>query len=230
VNYALVLIQAGENYGATIMRHFFRRRNPHDDDQTDQYADNAEYSEPGQYDDEYDELDDSAAYREPDIEPFVPVSGGYYEGDRTEEDEFVTQTVTVDPPPERRRRIRPRLPRFKLPGLNVDLDWSYLLLASFLFVAGIFGVLLKQDDITGDLEAWWPLVLVMAGVLWMLIALVRRQVASFLVGSAFAGMGLSLLLDTQDIAAVEETILGVVLVAVGLGIVIRGFLLRQQVS
>ncbi len=112
----------------------------------------------------------------------------------------------------------------------MDLEWGYLLLALFLFAAGIFGVLLKQGDITGSVKVWWPSALVIVGVLWMVIALARRQVASFLGGSAFAGLGLSLLLDAQDIAAAEETILGMVLVAVGLGIVIRGFLLRQQLS
>jgi hypothetical protein len=35
-------------------------------------------------------------------------------------------------------------------------------------------------------------------------------------------------MDTQDIANARETLLGVVLLAVGLGIVIRGFLLRGR--
>jgi len=41
----------------------------------------------------------------------------------------------------------------------------------------------------------------------MLIALIRRQVASFLGGAALAGIGLSLLMDTQDIALVKDTLL-----------------------
>ena len=142
------------------MRRFFRRQDPQDDEQADQYADFA--ADEDSYD-EYADYED-ADYSAPDIEPFVPVSGDYYDGDDdfdlADDDAFVTQTAVVDSPPERRRRLRPRLPRFKLPGLNVDLDWSYLLLALFLFAAGIFGVLLKQDDITGDVAEWWPLALV----------------------------------------------------------------------
>ena len=38
-------------------------------------------------------------------------------------------------------------------------------------------------------------------MLWMLITLVRRQVTSFLGGAALVGVGLSALLDAQDIAA-----------------------------
>ena len=69
--------------------------------------------------------------------------------------------------------------------------------------------------------------LVVAG-LWMLIALVRRQVTSFLGGAALVGVGLSALLDAQDIAALRDTLLGTVLVTVGLGVVVRGFLLRGR--
>jgi sulfite exporter TauE/SafE len=54
-------------------------------------------------------------------------------------------------------------------------------------------------------------------------------VASFLGGAAFTGLGVSLLMDTQDVAQFQETVMGVLLVMVGLGIIIRGFLLRGRV-
>lgn len=172
------------------------------------------------------EDDEYLAYDEPDIEPFVPVSGEY--DDETDPGADASSAQPVAPAPAPRRRWR--LPRLTLrwPGLARRFQWSYLLLALLLFAAGVFGMLLKQDEIQGELAAWWPLVVVSIGGLWMLAALVRRQISSFLGGSAFAGVGLSLLLDTQAIAPVEETLLGLVLVTAGLGIVIRGFLLRQQ--
>ena len=61
----------------------------------------------------------------------------------------------------------------------------------------------------------------------MLVALVRQRIPSFLGGAAVAGAGVSLLLDTQGVVPVEETLLGLILVAAGLGVVVRGFLLRQ---
>jgi len=93
---------------------------------------------------------------------------------------------------------------------------------------GIFGVLLNQERIRDDVEAWWPLVLVIGALVWMLVALIQHQGTSFLGAAAVTGIGLSLLMETQDIAEVQETLIGVMLVMVGLGIVIRGFLLRQQ--
>lgn len=142
--------------------------------------------------------------------------------------------VPVSPPEEpTRRRFRPRLPRPGLPRLRrpamaVEVRFGMLVIVIGLVVAGIFGTLLKQDRIHGDLKAWWPLVILGGAAVWMLAALIRRRVAEFLGAAAVAGVGLSLLMDTQDIAQAQETLLGVVLVMVGLGIVVRGFLLRQQ--
>jgi hypothetical protein len=95
-------------------------------------------------------------------------------------------------------------------------------------VAGIFGALLNRGQVPDNIEEWWPLAIVVAAAVWMVIALARRQVASFLGGSALAGVGLSLVMNNQDIADFRETLLGMVLVTAGLGIAIRGFLLRQQ--
>lgn len=167
------------------------------------------------------------------IEPFVPVAAaGYdeYDADAAEDDEPAAPVVDAAPPRAPRRRLRlprPRL-RVRLPDSGPTLRLSVLLAALFLVAAGVFGTLLVQDRLQADIEMWWPLALVVVAGVWMLVALIRRQVALFLGGAGFAGVGLSLLLDTQDIAVVDSTLLGVVLVTVGLGIVIRGFLLRQR--
>lgn len=147
--------------------------------------------------------------------------------------------VPVSPPEEPpRRRFRPSLPRpgvprlrrptLRRPSMAVEVRFGMLVIVVALVVAGIFGTLLKQDRIHGDLKAWWPLAILGGAAVWMLAALLRRRAAAFLGAAAVAGVGLSLLMDAQDIAQAQETLLGVVLVTVGLGIVVRGFLLRQQ--
>lgn len=166
---------------------------------------------------------------EPDeIVPFVPVSREYddYEEEATEGGE------QADTPPaivrQRRRRLyRPSL-GIRRPVLGIEIKTSTLLLAVGLIATGIFGTLINQGEIRQSLKEWWPMALLVVAGLWMLTALFRRQVASFLGGAALAGVGLSLLMDTQAIAVFEDTLLGIVLVTIGLGIVIRGFLLRQQ--
>ncbi|HEX3051565.1 MAG TPA: hypothetical protein VHP83_12970 [Aggregatilineaceae bacterium] len=132
-----------------------------------------------------------------------------------------------EPGAEVRRRIR--LPRVTQPQIALpNFRFGLLLLVVVLIGGGIFGVLLNQGRIRDDVEAWWPLVLVIGALGWMLVALIQRQGTSFLGAAAVTGIGLSLLMETQDIAEVQETLIGVMLVMVGLGIVIRGFLLRQQ--
>lgn len=155
------------------------------------------------------------------IEPYVPVPS---------EDAYAARaysyTAEVSPPPAeaegvaRRRRLRAR--RAALPMIR----WGWLLLALSLLAGGIVGTLLRQDRLSANDVSWWPVaVLILAG-LWMLVALARRRVEAFLGGAALVGVGLSALLDTQDIASLRETLLGMVLITTGLGIVIRGFMLR----
>ena len=67
-------------------------------------------------------------------------------------------------------------------------------------------------------------------LLWLVIALNRRNVTSALGAAALAGVGISALLDVQGIAAWRETLIGTVVVMLGLGIVLRGLLLRQTVA
>jgi hypothetical protein len=156
------------------------------------------------------------------IEPFVPVSGADVADDRAYAYPPAEMPAAQEEAPRRRRLLRPS------PGVRIR--FGVLLLALALIAGGIFGTLLWQDRLREEVTRWWPAILLVAAALWMLIALVRRQVTSFLGGAALAGVGLSALLDAQDIATLRETLLGLVLVTVGLGIVVRGFLLRGRTA
>jgi hypothetical protein len=162
-------------------------------------------------------------YEETPIEPFVPVAADAPDEAYDESEDAAGDAIL----PARRRRL-PHL-AIRLPALGVEMRVVPLLLALALIVAGVFGTLLNLDEFDADVEAWWPAAVIGVAVLWMLVALIRRQVASFLGGSALAGIGISLLLSTQAVATLRESLVGLSLVTIGLGIVIRGFLLRQQV-
>lgn len=167
------------------------------------------------------------------FEPFVQVPSTAYD---EEEQETLADMAVIQRQPEREersRRIRIPAPRISVPHIHIsrpsiNLRLDVLFVAAFLVALGIFGTLLNLDRINTTGRAWWPVTIIASALLWMISALLRRQVASFLGGTALAGVGLSLLMDTQDIASARETLLGVVLLAVGLGIVIRGFLLRGR--
>jgi len=161
------------------------------------------------------------------LEPFVPVP---------DEDAYALRAYSYRAEPllpaadavrgaARRRRLRtPRL----LPGLQVR--WGWLILALALIAGGAIGTLLRQGRLSEEDVTWWPILSLALAGLWMLLALIRRRVASFLGGAALAGVGLSALLDTQGVAVLRETLLGLVLVSTGLGIVVRGFALRGRIA
>jgi hypothetical protein len=168
-----------------------------------------------------------------EIVPFVPVSGEY----RSPDDEAEAEDI-YGPPLEQRRRVRlprphiprPHPPRPHVPRLapGTEIRFGVLLAILALIAGGIFGTLVNLGRISGKAQDWWPGAIIAVAVLWMVAALAQRRVASFLGGAALAGVGLSLLMDTQRIASAQETLIGTVLVTVGLGIAIRGLLLRQH--
>ena len=206
-------------FGDKLMRRLNRRRSRREEWDAEPVPSPLDVVPEEDFYDEYDEYGED--YPDAPIEPFVPVPGDDYE---TYDNSDVLQTETAYPARESRRRLR--LPRLRVPSLG--LQWGYLLLTLVLIVGGVFGTLLNRDQVSGRLEEWWPAAIIIMAGLWMLIALVRRQATSFLGGAALAGVGLSLIMHKQDIADYQETLLGMVLVTAGLGIVIRGFLLRQR--
>lgn len=125
-------------------------------------------------------------------------------------------------PPTRRprRRTRPlEVPRFSLFVISISL-----------IIAGVFFTLLNVADLPQNVQDWWPAVSLGAATVWALGALIRRNATAFVAGAAIAGLSVSFLLETQEIATVEETVFGVILMMLGLSVVIRGLLIRPRVA
>lgn len=150
-----------------------------------------------------------------DLAPFVPMRADVLEADDV-------------PAPGRSREQQPRLRRRsgRTPLNGVRL--SVLVLALTLVAAGIVGTLVNLDRLELSVPDAWPAGVLLAAVVWLIVSLARRQVTPALGAAALAGIGLSALLDAEAIAPWRETLVGLVLIAVGLGIVIRGLLLRQR--
>jgi len=161
---------------------------------------------------EPEELYDEAIPDE--LYPFVPVESAPLEAFAAppEEDRFEVEQ------PVRSRRASQRL----------SVNPGILVLAALLIAAGVVGTLLNLDRIELSLPALWPVGVLAVALIWLVSALSRGLVTSALGAAALAGAGLSALLDTQGIAAWRDTLIGLVLVTLGLGIVLRGLLLRQN--
>lgn len=186
-------------------------------------------------DDLYDDYDDSPAhdFTEPsivdDLRPFVPVESTPLEDfaaplsverEETERGEFLAEDAEDEVRPVRLRRTGPR----------VSVRFGALVLAVLLIVAGAIGTLLNLDRLDLSVPEQWPFVVLAIAGLWLVVALNRRNVTSSLGAAALAGVAISALLDAQGVAAWRETLIGAVMVGLGLGIVLRGLLLRQVIT
>lgn len=122
-------------------------------------------------------------------------------------------------------RPRPQRSRVKHTRLaHLDL----FMLALILIVGGIFFTLMRVATLSEAILQWWPAVSMGIAILWSFVALLRRDATAFLGGAGVVGLSASLLLDTNDIAPFGESVIGVILISLGVAIVVRGLLLRSS--
>lgn len=123
-------------------------------------------------------------------------------------------------------------PRPIRPQKTAKREWAIrpglLILAFVLIASGIFFTLLNVATLNKTVVEWWPAVMLGGAVLWILLALFRQDATAFLGGAGAMGISTSLLLETQKIASVGETMVGAILISLGLGIMMRGLLLRPR--
>jgi hypothetical protein len=105
-------------------------------------------------------------------------------------------------------------------------DPGLFLVLIALILGGVFFTLMNTTTLAEPIETWWPAVALGIALLWSALALLRRDPTAFLGGAGAAGFCVSLLLETQSIADFQETVVGIMLVTIGLAIVMRGLLLR----
>lgn len=149
-------------------------------------------------------------------------------------EEHKNQLVPVpipDVPPhesvhERRRASRNRR---QLPTMRVS-EPGLLLIAIGMMVAGIFFTYLNTASNPDKILDWWSAVSLFVAMMWSMVALSRRNATAFLGGAGAAGLSVSLLLHTQDVAQFQETMVGIILITIGLAIIVRGLLLRPRAT
>ena len=115
--------------------------------------------------------------------------------------------------------------RLRVPGVQVD--GRLLLIVVALIALALFGILLNQGTLPHAVLLWWPSVIVLFAALWMVRSLAQRASAGLLGSTALFGIALSLLLASAYQVPLSETLIGVALIAVGMGIVLRGLLWRS---
>lgn len=103
-----------------------------------------------------------------------------------------------------------------------------LLLVIAVIAAGAALFLKAQNQLPIEIEQWYPLALIVPGALWLLGALIRRSGRGMQASAALLGAGVSLLLGTQANIPVGSTLVGIMFIAVGTSILLRGLLMGRQ--
>jgi hypothetical protein len=90
----------------------------------------------------------------------------------------------------------------------------------------IAAIVLLAGNVSGaippDLLDRWPWVLIVGGALWLLVGLVTGWAHGTLGGPLVASIGLVALLGQQEVVLNLMLVSGAVLVALGLGVIVRG--------
>jgi cytochrome bd-type quinol oxidase subunit 1 len=111
-------------------------------------------------------------------------------------------------------------------------SWAFrpgaLLLVIAVMALGVALFLRGQNQLPIEIEQWYPLALIVPGVVWLLGALVRRSGRGMQAAAALLGAGVSLLLGAQANIPVGSTLVGIMFIAVGTSILLRGILMGRQ--
>jgi hypothetical protein len=191
---------------------FLRRQKPEDDNQIEP----DQISEPESKPRRRRRQKDAITVEEVELErvaPDVPIP-----------DEDIPEYTRRQAPEEapRRRRIN-----FKRLLVWREIRPGLLFLAAGLVIGGVFWTLYNLDRVPSDAREWWPAALLGFALLWALLSLIIRKAGALLAASTLAGLSVSLLLDTQGYITWRDSLVGVMLVTIGIGIMLRGLLLRQ---
>lgn len=120
------------------------------------------------------------------------------------------------------RRLTPPRPR-----LPFTLQGSVVLGILAVMLIGAVWLLISLELMPKAFYTAAPVAATAFGVLWFLVMLVQRRAKGIIFAAAWLGGALSLLLASQDVAQVGDTLIGLVLIAVGVALVLRGLLMMN---
>ncbi len=127
---------------------------------------------------------------------------------------------TPESPPLSRVTVRRRLPAIRP-------NWPLIVTMVALIALTAFFTASNRGTLPRAVQLWWPLAIVVMAVIWLLRSLIRRGASSLLASTALLGFGISLLLASAYQVPLNATLLGVPLIAAGMGIIVRGLFWRS---
>src|SRR5579862_4697675 len=117
-----------------------------------------------------------------------------------------------------RRKARTPAAETSQPRARIRINWSMIGLILLVIAITVFAILLNQGQLSDAVVLYWPAAIAIPALIWLLVALVRRDVRGLLGSTVLFGLSVSLLLAAQGIP-LSTTLVGVLFIAVGIGII-----------
>jgi uncharacterized integral membrane protein len=177
--------------------------------------------DPRNYDDFSDDLP---------IEESTPLTDSIYEGDYAPDDE---SDLPDDPEQnEEAEPVQAVEPAEAAPLVSVRarrrnrIDWRVLgaIIVLLLLTAFLYGS--SQNALPIEVLTWWPASILVIAILWLFGSLARGRAPGAIGAAGLIGIGLSLLLATAFQVPLGSTLVGITFIAVGMGVILRGLLIR----
>ena len=111
-------------------------------------------------------------------------------------------------------------------GPTFAIRWSVVGLVLLLIVIIVFALALNNGLLPDVVVTYWPAIVMIPALLWLIVSLLGRDVRGLMGSTALFGLSISLLFAAQGIP-LSTTLVGVMFIAFGIGIMLRGLLLRH---
>jgi hypothetical protein len=106
------------------------------------------------------------------------------------------------------------------------INWRVLgaIIALLLLTAFLYGG--SQNALPVEILTWWPAAILVISIVWLFSALARARAPGAIGAAGLTGIGLSLLLATAFQVALGSSLVGITFIALGMGVILRGLLIR----
>ena len=144
------------------------------------------------------------------------------EVDSASENQSTAANPSANTLPAVRVSMQRHLPRPTAGGWRINR--AVLLLIGLLLVVAVVALINQRSALPSAVQTWWPLLLIAVAAVWLLAALIRHAPTGWLGSITLLGAGIGLLLQTAYGMVFGSVWLGVLLITIGAGTLLRGLL------
>lgn len=166
----------------------------------------------------------------PPESPDLPELSAQYSSEADTESAFQSESDYTPPEPEtpepEPEPAEEAAPLVSVRSRRSQVNWGVLgtIILLIALTAFLFG--LSRNALPVEILTWWPAAILVVAILWLFGSLARGRASGAIGAAGLIGIGLSLLLATAFHVSLSSTLVGITFIALGMGVILRGLLIR----